>query len=96
MPEAIDAKILNIFADDYMVTISSKNGYSHSCFNTNSFKLPIGENTISISTGGFTLVQQVETKVGDKLEIDFESELQKLQSPINKEQNINESEPEKK
>lgn len=95
-PEAIDTKILNIFADDYMVTISNKNGYSYSCFNTNSFKIPTGENTISISTGGFTLVKQVETKVGDKLEIDFESELKKQENLNNKEQNINESKPEKK
>jgi hypothetical protein len=76
--QAGSVRLFNIYEPNYLVTVSNASGYSRTYTNEAEFTVPVGKNTISIYSNGFTLNYEADIEHSGTTAINFEDEVNKL------------------
>lgn len=71
-------RLFNIYEPAYSVTVSNASGYSRTYTNEADITVPVGKNTISVYSNGFTLNYEADVEHKGTVAIDFEEEVNKL------------------
>lgn len=76
--EAGSIRLFNIYEPSFSITVSNSTGYSRTYTNELEFSAPVGKNTVSIYSNGFTLNYEAEVAHNETVAINFEDEVNKL------------------